>query len=232
MSRALLFALLALAAPSRAQEGFRAAGAAEPVQHVFEIADGLLHLDGRTLPTDAIPPGVDLRGIGVSLEYSGPVTPVVEIDGEPYVLENERLIPFAASSKANSAVYIMGDVTVAPETAPAERLAPAVDAAYMQRLSEADRALYDKVEHERALELGADALAARIRAMPEGPDRDGLVARLRERLAQAFDLKHEIRREEITRAEDDLRALRAVLDERDAMRGDIVERRLRHLLGE
>ena len=53
-----------------------------PAARLFEIRDGRLWMDGRQLPPDAIPPGLDLTGVMLQLELVGPVIPVVEVDGE------------------------------------------------------------------------------------------------------------------------------------------------------
>ena len=236
MSRALPLLLCVLAAGAVAQPvtptAARGADAEAAQVHLLEIHSGLVWLDGRALPPGSVPDGLDLRGIEMELEFSGPVTPVIEVDGEPFVLEGERLVAFAASSKAGSPVYILSDTAVAPAAAPAERLEPVVEAAYMEQVSEADQTLYDKLQRERALDAEAQTLARRARALPPGAERDALVRSLRTQIEQAFALKQEVRRAELERAESDLRALRAVLDERDALHAEIVEHRLRELLGQ
>ena len=230
-----LSASLLLAAPVGAQTDVvetRDGAPRSQATHLFEIRDGGLWLDGRALPASAVPAGLDLSGIVTQMEYTPPLAPVVEVDGEPYVFEDERLIAFAASSRPNRAVYILGETVVAPQQVSADRLEPVVQEAYRQRLSEADQALYAKMERERVLESEALVLASRTRRTPAGPSRDALVAELRDRLDAIFRLKQEIRREEVARVDAEVRALRAVLDEREAMHGEIIEHRLRELIGE
>ena len=104
--------LSALGAPVlQAQEREVAASNAadEEVQvRVLEIQDGDVKLDGRTLPAGHVPSGLSLDGIDMTYHFSGPVTPVLEIDGEVYVLDGDRLIRMddAAPNRAN--VYFLG----------------------------------------------------------------------------------------------------------------------------
>ena len=203
---------------------------AQPAR-LFEIRDGRLWLDGRALPSSAIPDGLDLSGVVMQLELVGPVTPVVEVDGELFVLERERLVPYEASAKAGNPVYIMGEAVVSPQSAPADMLESVVDEVYLRQVRDADRGLYNKVQEERRLEAEIAQTARRARALPPGPEHDALAAELRARIGALFDLKQEIRREELARAESELRALRAILGERDAMREDVISHRYNELLG-
>ena len=243
MTRPLVLAALAflLAAPLRAQESNRrealvgeAPRSTEqaPAARLFEIRGGRLWLDGRALPPSAIPDGLDLSGVMMQVELVGAVTPVVEVDGVPYVLDGERLVPFAASSKTGTPLYIMGQTAVSPSAASADRLEPVVEEAYRRQLSAADQALYAKMQQESQLEAEIVALARQARGLPPGPEYDALTADLRARLRALFDLKHEIRREELDRADSELRSLRAVLAERESMRAQIIEHRFHELMGD
>lgn len=243
MTRPLTLAALALlvALPGLAQEPVRPASlvgeeprGAEmaPASRMFEIHSGRLWLDGRALPPSAVPDGIDLTGVVMQLELVGPVTPVLEVDGVPYVLENERLVPFETSSKAGNPVYILGEMAVAPEAAPADRLQPVVREAYRRELSTEDEALFAKMQTEERLEGEINAIARRARGLPPGPEYDALATDLRARLGRLFDLKQEIRVEELDRTEAEIRALRAVLAERATMREQIIDNRFLDLMGE
>lgn len=202
-----------------------------PAARVFAIRDGRLWLDGRPLPADAIPDGLDLSGVTWEMELVGAATPAVEVDGVWFVLEHEKLVPYEASEKAGKPVYVMGTALVQPESATADMLEPVVDQAYLRQLSDADRALYDQLHEERRLEVEVQRIARRVRALPPGAEYDALAAELRDGLAALFDLKQDIRRAELTRAESELRALRAVMGERETMRGEIIEHRFHELMG-
>ena len=127
----------------------------QPVGHVLSIQNGVLTHDGVVLP-DAAPASLDLMGIELDYHYSGPVTPVISIDGEPYVFENQRLVPFSESSRVGEKVYGLGEPLPADQTA---------DAAYLQDVARRDAALYRQIEHELALEADALRRADRIRGM-------------------------------------------------------------------
>lgn len=202
-----------------------------PAARLFEIRDGRLWMDGRPLPADAIPQGLDLSGVMLQLELVGAVIPVVEVDGDLYVLERERLVPYESSSRAGRPVYILASAAISPQAAPADRLEPVVDEAYFRQLSDADQALYEKVERERQLESEVSRLARKVRQLPPGPAVDSLQVALRASLATLFDLKQEIRREELTRAESEIRALRAILAERERIRDEVIDLRLQQLMG-
>lgn len=221
---ACVLALAVAAAPS---------AQTEEVVHTFELRDGQIYLDGQRLP-DAVPEGMDLSGFEMApLEYSGPLAPVLEIDGEAWVLEEEKLVPLAESSRPGRGVYIMGDVaqTGAPGDMPEEQVSPIVEAAYMRDVASRDEALYDRMQEAGTMQNESDALAAQIRALPAGPERTRLRGQLRALLSDLLDLHHEIRESEIAVAQQRLEAARRELDDRRALHDDIVEVRLRELLG-
>jgi hypothetical protein len=244
----LLIAALALVAPAALGQVYAETADADQAPHVLEIRDGALWLDNRQLPPTAVPEGLDLQGLQMSVEYSGPVTPVVEVDGIAYVLQDERLVRFDESNRAGSQVYFLGEASPAPPPAPREpaatlaggagreaesddaRLRRAGEAAYMRQLSATDQELYEQIQREAALEEAAERLAATIRATDDPAERAAGVDRLRAVLAEAFDLKQQIREAEIQRAEEQVGELRRMLRERGARRSMIVEHRIRELL--
>jgi hypothetical protein len=206
----------------------------EEVVHTFELRDGRVYLDGRHLP-DAVPDGLDLKGFEMEgpLEYSGPLVPVLEIDGEAYVLEGERLVLLAESNRPGRGVYIMGDVAqtgAAPGGTP-EEVSPIVEAAYMRDVASQNEALYDRMQEAAAMQNESGALATRIRALPSGPERTRLRGQLRTLLSDLLSLHHEIREGEITIAAQRLDAARQELADRRALHDDIVDGRLQELLG-
>lgn len=229
MSRRLLaavaFALAAASAPAAQTE----------VVHTFEVRDGHVYLDGQHLP-DAVPEGLDLAGLVTApLEFSGPIKPVLEVDGVAYVLEDERLVPLDESSRSGRGVYILGDVTPDPQAAsalPEERVTPILEAAYMRGVASRNEGLYDRMRQEVALEGEVQELAARVRALPAGPERARGRTELRRLLSDLLSLKHEIRAEEIAVAEQQLDAARRGLVDRHNHHDDIVDGRLRELVGD
>src|SRR5690606_23592929 len=81
MSLRLLALLLVFAVAPRVAAQAQPAAAEAAQQHVLEIRDGRMHLDGRALPPENLPDGLDLRGIEMTYSFVGPVSPVLEIDG-------------------------------------------------------------------------------------------------------------------------------------------------------
>ena len=212
-----------------------APSAQTPEGHTFEVRDGQVYLDGRLLP-DAMPEGLDLSGFDMApLEYSGPIAPVLEIDGRAYVLEGERLVALDESSRPDRGVYILGDVSPAPGDArelPEEQMTPIVEAAYMRDVASRNAALYDRMQQEAAMEAEVQALAGRVRSAGPGPERARLREQLRGLLSDLLSLKHEIRGEEIAEAAERLAAARRGLAARQSHHDDIVDGRLRELVGE
>lgn len=235
--RPLLLALVLLlaAAPARAQ--IQHAGAER--SHVLEIANGRVYLDGAMLPPESLPPDLDLTGITRTLEFSGPVTPYMEVDGEAYVLEDGRLVNFRNSRRAPDQVYVLflgrpgfDLALVGMDELPEQQLARMGEEAYLRQLSDRDRELYEQIRRDQALDRNALALAERARRTPPGVERNRLRAQLREHLAESFALKLAIHQEEIRRAQEELDSLREQLRQREAMKERIIEMRLRELLDE
>jgi hypothetical protein len=168
----------------------------------------------------------------LALDYSGPITPVIEVDGQAYVLEGGRLVRFQDSSRAGERVYVVGEAQPDVRAMDDDRLALVSQEAYLRELAERDWALYMKMQHEQVLERNVHDLGQRVRALTPGTDRTRLRDELRTRLSELFSLKQQIRREEVDRAQAELDAVRALLDERDAQHDAIVDGRLRGLCGE
>lgn len=229
-------ALLILAMPLAAAAQQPVSTTLRPVTdgHLLEIRDGNVLLDGAVL-RGAVPAGLDLTGLMMSLDYSGPITPVVEVDGQAYVLESGRLVRFEESTRAGERVYALSEATLDPMSVGAmddDRLALVSQEAYFRELAERDRALYGRMQHEQDLEVRVDALAEQVRRMPAGDGRTRLRDELRDRLNELFALKQTLRREEVDRAQTELDAVRTQLDARDAQHEAIVERRLQGLCAE
>lgn len=232
LGRRLVLSLLVAAGWAAGAQAQDAEAAADTVEaHLLEIRDGALHLDGRRLP-DAAPPGVDLRGLSMEMEFAGPVKPVVEIDGVPFVLVDDKLVRYDASL-TDGQLYIAG----APHMTngvpmPAARMARMGEQAYLQEIAERDAELYNQMQRERIAERQGEALAARIRSMPAGAERDRLRAELRAHLAEVFRLKMTVRRDELARAQAELDAVGDLLDRREANLDAIVDARLAQLCGD
>lgn len=212
-----------------------AAARADAQPHTFQIVAGEVYHDGVHVP-GAVPAHLDLGGYSTPpMEYVGPVVPVIEVDGRAYVYEDRRLVPLAESSRAGRSVFMMGDLVpeVDPVTAvPDDALALVSEEVYLRAVAERDRALYEQLHRERTMEVDALRLAERVRATPPGPARTAARADLREMLSQLLALKHTLRREEAARAQQELDAFRAALDDRERRHDAIVDARLRELIGE
>ena len=204
------------------------ADAQERDGHVLSIQNGALALDGEVLP-NAAPPALDLRGIDLEFEFSGPVTPVISIDGQPYVFENNRLVPFEQSSRVGERIYGLGEPVADPNALQEAQLVQLGEAAYFQQVAERDQTLYQRIEQERTMEEDALQRADAIRRMPAGPQREAAREELRTLLSDILNLKDANRREELARAQERLDAVRSQLEARSAMHDEIVDARLQAL---
>lgn len=205
----------------------------EPV-HTFQVRDGAIYLDGQLVP-NAIPEGLDLTGEHTQvMEFSGPIMPVVEVDGQAYVFENRRLVLLSESSQAGQGVYLRSDALADPEMVaemPEERMMPIVEEAYMRDVATRNSELFDRMQRGRLMEIEVQRRVEQIVAMEPGAERRGLERDLRGLLSDLLTLKHQIRAQEIEIAGDRLDAARRSLAEREAHHDDIVDGRLRELIG-
>ncbi|HET6566559.1 MAG TPA: hypothetical protein VFG50_01260 [Rhodothermales bacterium] len=120
----------------------------------------------------------------------------------------------------------------AARAAQAARQLPKIEVrSYLHDVRASDAALYDRLVQEQQLEQESLALAARVRSLGRGPERTQREAELRARLEQIFRLKQENRRREIEELEGQLDDLQQRLDQREQLHGQIVEKRLRELVG-
>ena len=162
--------------------------------------------------------------MSMTFEYSGPVAPAIGLNGRLYTIDGERLVELDESEMDQKAFG------VARPRALGLSAAEQAQQAYMQGLSERDRALYERLVREREMESEAYRLAQQLRMNPNNAP--ALRSQLREKLRAMFELKQENRREEIRQVEDVLQALRQRLQEREAMRDDIIQHRMRELTGQ
>jgi len=223
----LLGLLLGLAAPVAA---LAQQAAADTSTHRLEIRDGRVYHDGVELPDSAVPEGLDVAGHSFSFEYSGPVMPALFVNGKVYALDGERLVALEdAGGPENARAVAMMPVPTAEDVAEEDRRR--AEQAYLQTLSERDRALYERLLSERDKEMEIRRLAYVFRRSSAEDDRQRLRARLHNLLDEAFELKQETRREEIRRAEDMIHDARNQLQVREGRRDEIVRQRLRDLTG-
>ncbi|NNE48498.1 MAG: hypothetical protein HKN37_17735 [Rhodothermales bacterium] len=104
-------------------------------------------------------------------------------------------------------------------------------ATYWEAVRQNDEGLYKQLVDEWNLESEIQALSAEVRSKEKGQVRDELVAQLRARLGQAFELKQDNRRREVDQLESELETLQTRLKERESLRDKIIDRRLRELIG-
>jgi len=103
--------------------------------------------------------------------------------------------------------------------------------AYLYDIEQQDTLLYRRLLNEFELERETQRLAALVLSQPDGKERTLRRTELRELLEHIFELKQENRRSEIEQLETQLTELQRLLAKREAVKNQIVERRLRELIG-
>ena len=103
---------------------------------------------------------------------------------------------------------------------------------YFTEMHAADVELYGDLRHEWSTEAQVNLLAAQIREMREGDDRDEKIEELRNRLSDIFDMKQENRRREIEQLRTEIKRLEDRVRERSWARQRLIEARLKALLGQ
>ena len=110
--------------------------------------------------------------------------------------------------------------------------APNAGAAYLADVREQNEQLYGQLMEEWKLDNRAIARAERIRGLDPGPRRDALREELRRDLDALFSLKQQNREREIEALRDEIARLEERLAARERLRAEIIEQRLRALIGE
>ncbi len=103
---------------------------------------------------------------------------------------------------------------------------------YLEGIHETDLKLYGQLMLERNIETETHRLAMEARAAQDWSRREKIVAELREKLNNAFELKQQNREKEIEQLGERLNELREKLSQRADLRDRIIESRLKELLGE
>lgn len=101
---------------------------------------------------------------------------------------------------------------------------------YLEGIQREDRELYDRLVDEREMESESIRLSREIRAVENEQERVERIGELRAKLDEIFELKQANRRREIEQFENRLEDLQRKLEERERLRDQIIDGRLRQLL--
>ena len=102
---------------------------------------------------------------------------------------------------------------------------------YMADLIGANDELSELLRYEWREEFEARQMAAEIKAIPPGEERDAAIAELREKLNTIFHLKQDNRTREIRRMRLDLKKMQLQVEERNRNMERLIDMRLDELLG-
>lgn len=101
---------------------------------------------------------------------------------------------------------------------------------YLEGIQRKDRELYERLVDEREMESESIRLSREIRATENEQERAERTTELRAKLDEIFELKQANRRREIEQFENRLNDLQKKLQERERLREQIIDGRLRQLL--
>jgi len=122
-------------------------------------------------------------------------------------------------------------VVEAENTARLASLFPRVEyEAYMGSMQNQNRRLYEELVRERDMEMRTHQLAQAIQAANTEAEQKEHLEELRKILTEIFELKQANREKEIQQIEQQLKELQSRLEDREALKEDIIESRLNDLL--
>jgi hypothetical protein len=101
----------------------------------------------------------------------------------------------------------------------------------LERLAQDDPEMHELVKQDLENEKNALALAAKIRSVkPE--EREKLRGELKVLVERHFKVRQDRRELQLRRMEEELKRLRTQIESREAIRGEIIAKRLAELIGE
>lgn len=102
--------------------------------------------------------------------------------------------------------------------------------AYFADVHATDQVLYERLMHEQEMEMETHHLAMKIREASTRAEQERIASQLRTALNEIFQLKQENRKTEIEQLSAKLNEMQKKLKDREALRSDIVENRIKELL--
>lgn len=104
--------------------------------------------------------------------------------------------------------------------------------AYLADIQDADNFLYSRLVKEQQMEMETHHLAMKIQSAKTREEQEKYTAQLRESLTQIFQLKQENRQKEIEQLAAKLNDLQKRMKERESLKKEIVENRIKELLNQ
>ncbi len=217
------------------------------------IQDGRVLVNGKELTEDQIPSSLNVERLNVQLQFTGSA---IELNGHYYAIEDQTLreVHPLDLPQNETTVIFRSEFNEADDLGPTRQdgalsrsreplpLAPSAagDEAveqntlmqqYVFEVAQRDQALYQQLITELELERETREIALRVRQLPPGEEREEQIAHLRALLGRILDLKQDNRRREIAQLEEQLSILQDRLVRREAMKEQMIDRRIEELLG-
>jgi hypothetical protein len=230
-----------------------------PMVRTLVIKNNRVLLDGNEIEQSNLGADGSLEGISVSYSFIGIENPVVTIDGQLYVIEKDKLRAVESRDK-NQLVFqkekrqvpnelqareaqgwivdsdrgeyytFQGERLRSDEAVP--RLLNQANALYLEDLQKQNMALFSRLSRERELEVQAEYLVIATRRAQSSEERKERRLALTTKLTEIFELKQQNRKAEIAKFEADLEILRRRVDNREAIKQQIIEERVLRLTGQ
>ncbi|MBO6575296.1 MAG: hypothetical protein JJ896_07775 [Rhodothermales bacterium] len=168
----------------------------------------------------------DLQGNRVAVTTPQPMRQYFELlDGKL-----QRMDVLADMPASQAAIRLHQE---AREAADVVRAFPQIELqTYLEDVQNRNSGLYDRIVREHLMEMETRRLASRILTTDDSRQKQELQETLHEKLSEIFELKQENRRSEIEELGDRLTELRSQLDARERNKQEIIDRRIRELLGQ
>jgi hypothetical protein len=218
------------------------------------IKDNRVFIDGRELEASKVPAGVEVKGLTLSYSFIGVDMPVVTLGSDLYAVRADHLQRLEPNDQkqvlstserrrreldaSNGWIVdfdrgqyytFQGERLEAEEAVP--RLLNEANALYLEDLQKQNKRLFARLSREQELERQAEILASVIRSADPSEDHSLQVEALTGMLEEIFELKQQNRRDEIAQFETELDDLKQRVESRQALKDEIIERRLNRLTG-
>lgn len=198
------------------------------------IQNGAVYMDGEPVPPKDLPRNLNLDGVTMQLRFPEGTQSRFEINGNWYTVDNGlKPIP-NQEAQQDSGTFMRTQRTDAMQpAAPARRAVPTEEhEQYLGEVQRRNEELYRSLRKEQKMQAETYILASHIRELSEGPEREQHLDSLRTMLNEIFELMQENRRLQVQMLEGEIDELERRLQKREDLREEIIDQRIRELVGE
>lgn len=200
--------------------------------HKLVIENGRVFLNGQSIPRANLPQELDLGAFDrFEYNYMAGMAPIININGKFFTVQNNRIVYVNPSLRDETAFNRFMDNKEAEGVSLQQELVPLEgNYAAIYRIRREDPVLFNRIRREQQLELRSEELAANIRLMPNGQNRNQKIAELRTLLDTIFEIRQQNQRAEIQRLNNQLELLNNEVRDRQVAKRQIIDQRLQELI--